>query len=287
MKMVAKRRPMAKTTTQPTSRICNGCGGEIPPTAHKLARYCSKSCRQTVANCRYLEKPGRREASRTRALEYYSRNREKCLEAVRGYYTENRNAVRARTADYRRSNRGRLATKERCRYHLKTYGQILETSEDIIAHAKDRYRHARALGYRSGLEVAIARFFESLEVPAQYEAYKLKYEVPARIATYTPDFVLPNGITIESKGLMPTAERQKYLLIRNDHPGLDLRFVFTNPNTRISKTSATTYAKWATHHGFLFAKGLPPTEWINEPPEPKRVAAAARAFGISTTEKEN
>ncbi len=33
-----------------------------------------------------------------------------------------------------------------------------------------------------------------------YEGYTLRYTVPAKVGRYTPDFLLPNGIVIETKG---------------------------------------------------------------------------------------
>lgn len=97
-----------------------------------------------------------------------------------------------------------------------------------------------------------------------YEQEKIKYVKPERTATYTPDFKLPNGIFIETKGRFITADRQKHVLIADQHPHLDIRFVFTNPNARISKTSATTYAMWCDKNGFKYAKGTIPDAWFTE-----------------------
>ena len=119
-------------------------------------------------------------------------------------------------------------------------------------------------GYRSGLESEIAASLLSKGIDPQYETLKIKYLKPSRNSTYTPDFVLPNGIIVETKGRFVTADRQKHLLIKDQHPHLDIRFVFTNPNARISKTSKTTYAMWCDKHGFLYAKGSIPDEWLSE-----------------------
>lgn len=98
-----------------------------------------------------------------------------------------------------------------------------------------------------------------------FEAIKIEYEKPARKAKYTPDFrLLDNGIIVESKGRFVTADRQKHLLVKDQHPDIDIRFVFSNPNARISKTSKTTYAMWCEKHGFKYAKGSIPQSWINE-----------------------
>ena len=120
-------------------------------------------------------------------------------------------------------------------------------------------------GFRSGLEEKIASQLRALGVPVEFEAFKIEYVKPARKAKYTPDFRLPNGIIIETKGRFVTADRQKHLLVKAQHPDLDIRFVFSNSRARISKTSATTYADWCNKHGFLFADKSIPLEWIREP----------------------
>lgn len=120
-------------------------------------------------------------------------------------------------------------------------------------------------GYRSGLEDKIAAQLRAGGIDPRYETMKIKYTKPERIATYTPDFPLPNGIIVESKGRFITADRQKHLLIKQQRPDLDIRFVFSNPNQRISKTSRTTYAMWCDKHGFQYAKALIPEAWLKEP----------------------
>ena len=50
---------------------------------------------------------------------------------------------------------------------------------------------------------------------------------------YKPDFVLPNGIIIETKGQFLSSDRTKHKLIAKQNPLLDIRFVFSNPNTKI------------------------------------------------------
>jgi hypothetical protein len=123
-----------------------------------------------------------------------------------------------------------------------------------------------ALGFKSGLEKKVAAQIEAVTgAPAKYETLKIEYHIPDRKAKYTPDFPLPNGIIVETKGRFLTADRQKHLLVKEQHPKLDIRFVFTNPNSPIYKGSPTTHAMWATAHGFKFAKGLIPDAWFEEP----------------------
>jgi len=91
----------------------------------------------------------------------------------------------------------------------------------------------------------------------------LKYVVN-ETRTYTPDFLLPNGIIIESKGRFVAADRKKHLLVKQQHPDLDIRFVFTNSKAKISKGSKTSYGDWCDKNGFLYADKLIPEGWLNE-----------------------
>lgn len=119
-------------------------------------------------------------------------------------------------------------------------------------------------GFRSGLEERIAEQLDSLGVEYTYEKVKLKYIKPASSHVYTPDFQLPNGIIVETKGRFLAPDRQKHLLVKKHNPELDIRFVFSNSNARISKTSKTTYAMWCRKNGYLYADKTIPEEWINE-----------------------
>jgi hypothetical protein len=118
-------------------------------------------------------------------------------------------------------------------------------------------------GFKSGLEERINRQLESYGVFDVYEKLKIKYTVPARQATYTPDWILPNGVIVESKGRFVVADRQKHLFIKAQHPELDIRFVFSNSKAKISKTSQTTYAMWCDQHNFKYADKEIPQEWLN------------------------
>lgn len=117
-------------------------------------------------------------------------------------------------------------------------------------------------GYRSGLEERIADQLRENNVDFTYEKVKISYVKPASNHKYTPDFVLSNGIVIETKGRFLTADRQKHLLIKAQHPDLDIRFVFSNSNAKISKSSKTSYADWCNKHGYKYADKLVPMDWL-------------------------
>lgn len=158
---------------------------------------------------------------------------------------------------------------------LVTLTTIIRTSS--VAVPKKAYKHARdrrgrAEGYRSGLELDIALGLTALGVSFSYEEIKLRYTPPTKERTYTPDFIITTRsgkqIIVESKGRFQTVDRQKHLHVRASNPEVEIRFIFNNPNTRISKQSKTTYAMWCQRNGFLYAKFHKdepvPREWLEE-----------------------
>ena len=54
------------------------------------------------------------------------------------------------------------------------------------------------------------------------------------------------------------------MLIQKQHPELDIRFVFTNENSRLNKKSKTTYGNWCEKYNFKYATKLVPIEWVAE-----------------------
>ena len=122
-----------------------------------------------------------------------------------------------------------------------------------------------AEGYRSGLEKINQDFMKSLGVPYGYESRKIPFTEPAKKRHYTPDFFLKNGIIIETKGRFLSKDRQKHLLVKEQHPNLEIRFVFSRAEAAIYKGSKTTNAKWAEKHGFKWAEKLIPETWMREP----------------------
>jgi hypothetical protein len=120
------------------------------------------------------------------------------------------------------------------------------------------------LGFRSGLEETVYKQIAKQGITPEYESFKIPYVIPASNHTYTPDFQLPNGIIIETKGRFVASDRKKHLLVKKQHPELDIRFVFQNAKGRINKGSKTTYADWCVKNGFLYADKEIPYEWFKE-----------------------
>jgi len=118
--------------------------------------------------------------------------------------------------------------------------------------------------YRSGLEEKTSEFLKSLGIDPRYEQLYLEYKVPESNHKYTPDFVLPNNIIIETKGVWDAEDRKKHLLIKEQHPELDIRFVFNRSKTPLYKGSKTTYAIFCEKHGIKYADKTIPKEWLSE-----------------------
>ena len=119
-------------------------------------------------------------------------------------------------------------------------------------------------GYRSGIEQDISDQLKTKRVQAEYEPFKIPYVMPSSRHNYTPDFVLANGIVLESKGRFLHADRKKHCLIAEQYPDLDLRFIFSSSRSRLRKGSKTTYAIWCEKNGFLYADKIVPIDWLKE-----------------------
>ena len=118
-------------------------------------------------------------------------------------------------------------------------------------------------GYRSGLEHKLSIYLDEHKVKYDYENIKIEWEDLA-YRTYTPDFILNNGIIIETKGRFMAADRRKHIAIKKQHPKLDIRFVFTNSKAKISKGAKSSYADWCIKHGFRYYDRIIPEDWLKE-----------------------
>jgi len=137
------------------------------------------------------------------------------------------------------------------------------TSDDHLEWAQkafDKLKNKKPPKFRSKLEENVASLLEQLGVSYEYETEKLSYTIEH---TYTPDFVLPNYIYLETKGYWDAADRRKVLAVKRDNPDIDLRMVFQSPYNTISKRSKTTYAKWCEKHDILWTSYHDiPLDWL-------------------------
>lgn len=130
--------------------------------------------------------------------------------------------------------------------------------------------------YRSGLEDEIATQLEKSKTKYYYERGKIGYKIPASEHIYTPDFEVFTAsgkcIIVEGKGIWVYEDRYKHLLIRQQHPELDIRFVFSSSKSKIRKGSKVTYADICEGRGRGIFKGVVwqyadkkiPKSWLEE-----------------------
>ena len=126
-----------------------------------------------------------------------------------------------------------------------------------------RFKYALKQGYRSGLEIKVKDYLRERKVRFKYESLKIEWE-DLMYRTYTPDFILSNGLIIEVKGRFTADDRRKHLAIKKQHPNLDIRFVFESSKRKLSKGAKSTYASWCERHKFMYADRVIPEEWLKE-----------------------
>ena len=117
-------------------------------------------------------------------------------------------------------------------------------------------------GYRSGFEHKVADQLKESKTKFEYEKTVIDYIKPETHHKYTVDFTLPNGILVETKGRWVLEDRKKHMLIKQQHPELDIRIVFQNPRGKIRKGSKTTYADYCDKNGIVWAEKEIPSDWL-------------------------
>lgn len=114
---------------------------------------------------------------------------------------------------------------------------------------------------RSNFEAHIKQNLIKAGVAFEYEAVSYPYTSTHK---YTPDFILSNGVIIEAKGLFLPEDRTKHLIIKKEHPELDIRFVFQKDQW-LTKSKKTKYSDWCKKNGFMYHIGDSiPLAWIEE-----------------------
>ena len=114
--------------------------------------------------------------------------------------------------------------------------------------------------FRSKFEQSLSLYLNGIGCSFEYEPVRITYELHSK---YIPDFVLHNGIIIEAKGRLLATDARKHRAIKNQHPSLDIRFVFMSLRTKVEK-SRFNHREWCIKYGFMFSENIIPKDWINE-----------------------
>lgn len=150
------------------------------------------------------------------------------------------------------------------------------------------YNYARKVGvYDSQLEAHNADVLVRSKLPWGHEdgPCRIEYTLPIRGGhckdcdgnsvvskhIYTCDFWFTSKsgktILVETKGggySWKGETRAKHQAIKKQYPEMDLRFVFSNKLSKISRASKTTNTDWCKRQGFLCESKLIPSRWLNE-----------------------
>ena len=107
----------------------------------------------------------------------------------------------------------------------------------------------------------MGHLLETEGVPFGYENHRIGYN---KAHHYIPDFWLSrSNIFIEVKGRFLPSDRTKHLLIKEQHPHLDIRFAFQQPTHKIRPGSKTSYADWCDKHEFKWCGLEIPKSWLS------------------------
>lgn len=115
------------------------------------------------------------------------------------------------------------------------------------------------MSFKSGFERTVAADLNSRQIKFEYEALVLPYTLHGE---YHPDLSFPNGLVVELKGVLDKASKRKYVAVKQQHPEINLKFVFMDSKKKVPGTKQT-HGDWARKNGFEFADGRIPDEWLN------------------------
>ena len=106
--------------------------------------------------------------------------------------------------------------------------------------------------FRSKYEAKVAEYLTSIGAEWKYEPCSFYYQPPK--AKYTPDFWVkyPDGTEeyLEVKGYFDPRARVKMVLMKQQHPELDIALHFMRENCKLSSKSRTTYKDWAEKYAY-------------------------------------
>lgn len=132
---------------------------------------------------------------------------------------------------------------------------------------QSRYANLNGLtksGHRSKFEDNVVLALQQVKAKHTYEPKEAKITYTVQ-ATYAPDIMLANYLLLEVKGWFKPEDRRKMAAVKESHPTLDIRFIFQNAYSPISKGSKMQNWSWAEKYGYKWSHAGIPVAWINEP----------------------
>lgn len=114
--------------------------------------------------------------------------------------------------------------------------------------------------FRSQFEARVARALTKNNVEFLYEPLNMEYTVTRR---YKPDFILGNGIFIECKGYLDSADQRKMRAIKEQYPDLDIRMLFMKLTGKVQGSKMSNW-EWCEKYNFQYAQEKIPSSWIDE-----------------------
>jgi len=128
-----------------------------------------------------------------------------------------------------------------------------------VARRFHKYGKRQADGFRSPIEGQVADDLSENGVYWEYEQRKYNLVIPR---SYTPDFVLGNGVVLEVKGWFDQEDRRLIKLFKQQHSDVDIRMVFEKAHRKLTKSSRMTYATWCDKYNVPWCEGPSlPRDW--------------------------
>jgi hypothetical protein len=108
--------------------------------------------------------------------------------------------------------------------------------------------------YRSGLERSVANCLKAAGIEANHEKVTLFFTQPEKRRRYLVDFTFDSHphLILEVKGRFTAQDRQKMLLVKEQHPDKHIIMLFGRAKNTLSKKSETTYADWCNKNDISF-----------------------------------
>lgn len=121
-----------------------------------------------------------------------------------------------------------------------------------------------ALTSRSTLEERVQLNLNARGIEYEYEPCKLPYTVTRN---YIPDLKI-GDIYVEVKGYFRQDAQRKMRSVKEQHPELDIRFLFQRASSTLQGAkkrkdgTKMTCAEWAEKHNFTYAEEIIPDDWF-------------------------